>query len=71
MDSKCSGGLGLPCYACDVPASGVRTLNVNGFVAQQTFTCEYSVNPDGLDGPLPDDYDAFREGLRQLGYFPA
>src|SRR4030095_8079797 len=40
--------------------SGVRTLNVSGFVAQQTFTCEYSVNPDGtgsavclLDNPLP------------------
>jgi hypothetical protein len=40
--------------------SGVRTLNVNGFVAQQTFACEYSVNPDGtgsavclLDNPLP------------------
>ena len=40
--------------------SGVRTLNVNGFVAQQTFTCKYSVNPDGtgsavcpLDNPLP------------------
>jgi hypothetical protein len=40
--------------------SGVRTININGFVAQQTFTCEYSVNPDGtgsavclLDNPLP------------------
>lgn len=40
--------------------SGVRTLNFNGFVAQQTFTCKYSVNPDGtgsadcaLDNPLP------------------
>jgi len=40
--------------------SGVRTLNVNGVVAQQTFTCTYSVNPDGtgsadcaLDNPLP------------------
>jgi hypothetical protein len=40
--------------------SGVRTLNLNGTVAQQTFTCTYSVNPDGtgsavcpLDTPLP------------------
>ena len=40
--------------------SGVRTLNFNGVVAQQTFTCTYSVNPDGtgsalcpLDTPLP------------------
>jgi hypothetical protein len=40
--------------------SGVRTLNVNGLVAQQTFTCKYSVNPDGtgsadcaVDNPLP------------------
>jgi hypothetical protein len=40
--------------------SGVRTLNFNGFVAQQTFTCKYAVNPDGtgsadcaLDNPLP------------------
>jgi hypothetical protein len=40
--------------------SGVRTLNFNGFVAQQTFTCKYSVNPDGtgsavcpLENPLP------------------
>ena len=27
--------------------SGVRTLNVNGFAIRQTFTCSYSVNPDG------------------------
>lgn len=27
--------------------SGVRTLNINGAVVQQTFTCTYSVNPDG------------------------
>jgi hypothetical protein len=40
--------------------SGVRSLNFNGFVAQQTFTCTYSVNPDGtgsasclLNNPLP------------------
>jgi hypothetical protein len=40
--------------------SGVRTLNFNGFVAQQTFSCKYSVNPDGtgsavcpVDNPLP------------------
>lgn len=40
--------------------SGVRTLNVNGSVAQQTFTCTYSVNPDGtgsavcpVDDPQP------------------
>jgi hypothetical protein len=39
--------------------SGVRSLNFNGSVAQQTFTCTYSVNPDGtgsaiclLDNPL-------------------
>ena len=39
---------------------GIRTLNVNGFPAQQTFTCSYSVNPDGtgsavcpVDTPLP------------------
>jgi hypothetical protein len=40
--------------------SGVRTLNFNGSVVQQTFTCTFSVNPDGtgsavcpLDNPLP------------------
>jgi hypothetical protein len=40
--------------------SGVRSLNFNGFIAQQTFTCKYTVNPDGtgsavcpLDNPLP------------------
>lgn len=38
----------------------VRTLNVNGTSVQQTFTCTYSVNPNGtgsascpLDNPLP------------------
>ena len=40
--------------------SGVRTLNFNGLVAQQTFTCGYSVNANGtgsavcpVDDPLP------------------
>jgi hypothetical protein len=40
--------------------SGVRTINFNGSVAQQTFSCKYFVNSDGtgsaecpLDNPLP------------------
>jgi hypothetical protein len=40
--------------------SGVRTLNFAGTVAQQTFTCTYSVDPNGtgsavcpLEDPLP------------------
>jgi hypothetical protein len=38
----------------------VRTLNVNGTAVRQTFTCTYSVNPNGtgsascpLDNPVP------------------
>jgi hypothetical protein len=40
--------------------NAVRTLNVNGIAVQQTFTCTYSVNPNGtgsadcsVANPLP------------------